>query len=102
MHPKPEGKMLDLNLRYDKKNNLIKMYSVHGEFDETLNSFGHRQNLIKKMALSIEWSAFNRSEECSRFKKPQVQIPEFSPSAAYKFEPANLHSSHRHDRRRRK
>ena len=84
-------------------NNLIKMYSTQGEFEGTLNSIGQRQNdLIKKMALSMEWSAFNRSEEGSRSKHPQVQIPEFSPSAVgYKFEPVNLHSSHRHDRRRK-
>ena len=70
-------------------NNLIKMYSAQGEFKGTLNSIGQRQNdLIKQMALSMEWSAF--------------KILEFSHSAAgYKFEPVNLHSSHRHDRRRK-
>ena len=81
--------------------NLIKMYSAQGEFEGSLNSIGQRQNdLIKQMALSMEWSAFNRSEEGSRSKQPQVQISEFSPAAAgYKFEPVNLHSSHRHQRR---
>ena len=83
-------------------NNLIKMYSTQGEFEGTL-SIGQRQNdLIKQMALFMEWSVFNRSEEGSRSKQPQVQIPEFTPSAAgYKFEPLNLHSSHRHERRRK-
>ena len=68
-----------------------------------MNSIGQRQNdLIKQMALSMEWSTFNKSEEVSRSKQSQVQIPEFSPSAiGYKFEPMNLHSSHRHERRRK-
>ena len=85
------------------KNNLIKMYSAQGEFEGTLNSIGQRQNdLIKQMTLSMEWSAFNISEEGSRSKQPQVQILEFSPSATgYKFEPVNLNSSHRHERRRK-
>ena len=82
---------------------MIKMYSIQGEFEGTLNSIGHRKNdLIKQMALSMEWSAFNKSEEGNRSKQPQVQIPEFSHSTAgYKFEPMNLHPSHRHDRRRK-
>ena len=82
-------------------NNLLKMYSVQGEFEGTLNSIGQRQNdLIKQMALSMEWSAFNRSEEGSRSKKPQVHIPKFSPSVSgYKYEPVNLHSSHRHEKK---
>ena len=84
-------------------NNLINMYSSQGEFEGTLNSIEQRQNdLIKQMALSMEWSAFNRVKEGSKSKQPQVQTPEFSPSAAsYKFEPLNLHHSHRHDRRRK-
>ena len=84
-------------------NNLVKMYPIQGEFEGTLNSIGKRQNdLIKKMALSMEWSAFNKSEEGSRSKQPKVQILEFSSSAAsYKVQPVNLHSSHRHDRRRK-
>ena len=52
-------------------NNPLKMYSAQGEFEGTLNSIGQRQNdLIKKMALSMEWSALNRSEEGSRSKQP--------------------------------
>ena len=48
-------------------NNLVKMYFAQGEFEGTLNSIGHRQNdLINKMSLSMEWSAFNISEEGSR------------------------------------
>ena len=68
-----------------------------------MNSIGQRQNdLIKQMALSMEWSAFNKTEEGSRSKQPQVQIPEFSPSThGYKLEPVNLHHSHRNDRRRK-
>ena len=83
-------------------NNLLKINSVQGEFKGTLNSIGQRQNdLIKKMALSMKWFALNRSEEGSRSKQPQVLIPEFSTSIArYKFEPINLHHSHRYERRR--
>ena len=81
--------------------NLLKLYSTQGEFEGTLKFIGQRQNdLMKKMALSMEWSALNRSEEGSRFRQPQVQIIEFSPFAiGYKFEPVNLHHSHRHERR---
>ena len=84
-------------------NNLIKMYSTQGEFEGTLNSIGQRQNdLIKQMAISMEWFALNRSKEGNRFKQPQVHIPKLSYSAVdYKFEPVNLHPSHRHDRRRK-
>ena len=84
-------------------NNMIKIYSTQGEFKGTLNSTGQRQNdLIKQMTLSMEWSAFNNSEEGSRSKQPQVHILEFSPSVAgYKFEQVNLYPSHRHDRRRK-
>ena len=54
-------------------NNLIKMYSAQDEFKGTLNSIGQRQNdLIKQMALSMEWSTFNRNEEGNRSKQPQV------------------------------
>ena len=72
-------------------NNLIKMYSTQGEFEGTLNSIGQRQDdLIKKIALSMEWSVFNK-EESSRAKRPIVQFPEFSHSStSYKFEPVNL------------
>ena len=82
-------------------NNLLKMCSAEGEFKGTLNSIGKRQSdIIKQMALSIEWSALKRSEEDGRSKQPQVQIPEFTPAAVgYKFEPVNLHHSHRHERK---
>ena len=68
-----------------------------------MNSIGQRQNdLIKQMALSMEWSTFNRVDEGSKSKQPQVHIPKLSPFAAgYKFEPVNMHHSHRHDRRRK-
>ena len=84
-------------------NNLLKMYSDQGDFRGTLNSIGQRQNdLIKQLALSMEWYALNRSEEGSRSKQPLVQIPKFSPSTTgYKFEPVNLHHSHKHERRRK-
>ena len=44
-------------------NNLIEMYSTRGEFEGFLNSIRQRQNdLVKKMALSMEWYAFNKEE----------------------------------------
>ena len=50
-------------------NNLIKMYSAQGEFEGTLNSIGKRQNdLIKQMAMLVEWSAFNKGKEGSMSK----------------------------------
>ena len=53
-------------------NNLIKMYSAHGEFEGVLNSIGQRQNdLIKQMTLSMEWSAFNK-EKGSKDRRPLV------------------------------
>ena len=54
-------------------NNMIKMYFAQGEFEGILNSNGQRQNdLINHMALSMEWFAFNKVEEGSRCKQPQV------------------------------
>ena len=56
--------------------NMIKMYSAQGEFEGTLNSIGQRQNnMIKQLALTMEWSVLNRSGECSKSRQPQVQIP---------------------------
>ena len=77
--------------------NLIKMYSAQGEFEGTLNSIGQRQNdMIKLLALTMEWFVLNKSGEGSKSRQPQVQIPEFSPSAAgYKLDPIKLPSSHR-------
>ena len=54
-------------------NNLIKMYYAQGEFEGALNSIGQRQNeLIKQLALSMEWSVLNRSGERNRSRQPQV------------------------------
>ena len=64
-------KEMEATLNYRKKlwtesldminNNLIKMYSAQGEFEGTQNSIGQRQDdLIKKMALSMEWYVFNK------------------------------------------
>ena len=68
-----------------------------------MNSIGQRQNdMIKQLALTMEWSVLNRSGEGSKLRQPQVQIPEFSPSAArYKLDPVHLPSSHRHERKRK-
>ena len=79
------------------------MYSTQGEFEGSLNSIGQRQSdLIKQMAMSMEWASFTKGEEGSRPKQPQVQILEFSPSTVgYKFELVNLHHSHMHERRRK-
>ena len=82
---------------------MIKMYSAQGEFEGILNSIGQRQNdMIKQLALTMEWSILNRSGQGSKSRQPQVQIHEFSPSAAgYKLDPVNLPSSHRHDIKRK-
>ena len=66
-------KEIEVNLNYREKlstesldmvnNNLIKMYSTQGKFEGVLNSIGQRQNdLIKQLALPMEWSAFNKEE----------------------------------------
>ena len=82
--------------------NLIKMYSAQGEFEGTLNSIGQRQDyLIKKLALSMKWSVFNK-EEGTKAKRPPVQFPRFSPlSAGYKLEPVNLNRPNKNDRRKK-
>ena len=79
------------------------MYSAEDEFEGTLNSIRKRQNdLIKQMAMSMEWSTFNKCEEESKSKQPEVQIPKFSPSvASYKFELVNMNHPSRHERRRK-
>ena len=81
-------------------NNLINMYSTQGEFKGVLNSIGQRQNdLIKKMALLMERSTFNK-EEGSKARRPQFQIPEFSPSSAgYRFELMNMNLPPKYDRK---
>ena len=83
--------------------NLLKMYYAQGEFEGTFNFIGQRQNeMIKQLALTMEWFVLNRSGEGSRLRQPQVQILEFSPSAAgYKLDLVNLPSSHRHERKRK-
>ena len=106
-------KELEGNLNYREKcwtesldminKNLIKIYSAQGEFEGTLNSIGQRQNeMIKQLALTMEWFVLNRSGEGSKSRQPQVQITKFSPSAAgYKLDSVNLPPSHRHDRKRK-
>ena len=50
--------------------------------------------MIKQLALTMEWSVLKKSGEGNKSRQPQVQIPEFSPSAAgYKLDPFNLPSS---------
>ena len=74
-------KELDGTLNYKEKcwtdnldminKNLIKMYSAQGEFEGTLNSIRKRQNdMIKQLALTMEWSVLNRSEEGSKSRQP--------------------------------
>ena len=47
--------------------NLIKIYSSQGEFEGTLNSIRHKQNeIIKQLAITMEWSVLNKSGEDSR------------------------------------
>ena len=83
-------------------NNLIKMYSVQGEFEGVLNSIGQRHNdLIKQLAISMEWSAFNKDEDSNSRIRP-VQIPEFSPSSiGFKFEPVNLNRPNKYDKKKK-
>ena len=51
--------------------NLIKMYSTQGEFEGTLNSIRQRQNdMIKQLALTMEWSVLNRSGEGGKSRQP--------------------------------
>ena len=82
--------------------NLIKMYSTQDEFGGVLNSIGQRHNdLIKQMALLMEWYAFNKEEE-SKAKRPQVQIPKFSPSSiGYRFELVNMNLPPKYDRKKK-
>ena len=83
--------------------NLIKMYFAQGEFEGTLNSIGQGKNeMIKQLALTMEWSILNRCGEGSKSRQPQVQVPEFPPSTTgYKLDLVNLPSSHRHERKRK-
>ena len=51
--------------------NLIKMYSTQVESDRTLNSIGQRQNeMIKQLALTMEWSVLNIPREGSKSRQP--------------------------------
>ena len=51
--------------------NLIKMYSAQGEFEGALNSIGQRQNdMIKQLALTVEWSVLNKSGEGNKSRQP--------------------------------
>ena len=53
--------------------NQIKMYSSQGEFKGTLNFIRQRQNeMIKQLAINMEWSILNRNREGSRSRQPQV------------------------------
>ena len=83
-------------------NNLIKMYFAQGKFEGTLNSIGQRQHdLIKQMALSMEWLVFGK-EEGSKAKRPLVQFLEFSSSSTgYMFEPINLNHPNKKERRKK-
>ena len=49
--------------------NLVKMYQDQGEFEQSLNSVGQRQNeLIKQNIRMQEWYLFDRNEEGSTAK----------------------------------
>ena len=74
-------KELEATLNYREKlwtksldminNNLIKIYSTKGEFEGTLNSIRQRQNdLIKQMALSMEWSALRKQVQAATSPNP--------------------------------
>ena len=74
--------------------NLVKMYQAQGEFKQSLNSIGQRQNeIIKKNIIMQKWYLFDRIREGST-PKPEPSIHEFTPSnAGYKFEAVNLKPS---------
>ena len=74
--------------------NMIKMYQAQGEFEQSLNSIGQRQNeLIKQHIRTQEWYLFDKGGGGS-IGKPEPSILEFTPSnASYKFEPINLKPS---------
>ena len=109
---KKRDKDMEATLNYREKlwtesldmvnNNLFKMYSSKGEFEGTLNSIRQRQDdLIKQMALSMEWFVFNK-EESNKDKRPPVQFYEFSlSSVGYKFELVNLNLPNKNDRRKK-
>ena len=78
---KKMDKELERTLNYKEKcwtesldminKNLSKMYSAQGEFKGTLNSIGQRENdMIKQLALTIEWSVLNKSGEGSKSRQP--------------------------------
>ena len=49
--------------------NFPKMYSAQGEFKGTLNSIWQRENeMIKQLALTMEWFVLNRSGEGNRLR----------------------------------
>ena len=74
--------------------NMIKMYQAQGEFEQSLNFVGQRQNeLIKQHLKTQEWYLFDKGEGGST-GKPEPSIPEYTPSNAnYKYEPINLKPS---------
>ena len=71
--------------------NMIKMYQAQGEFEQSLNSIGQRQNeLIKQHIRTQEWYLFDKNGGGST-GKPEPSLPEFTPfNASYKYEPVNL------------
>ena len=78
------------------------MYNAQGEFENTLNSIGGRQNeLIKSNARMLEL-ATNQLLEDKTPENHQASIPDFEPSkAGYHFEPVNLKSSKSHQKKKK-
>ena len=81
--------------------NMIKMYQAHGEFEQSLNSIGQRQNELIRQHIRIqEWYLFDKGSGGST-KKPEPSILDFTPSnGSYKFEPVNLKPSKYHRRKK--
>ena len=83
--------------------NMVKMYQAQGEFEQSSNSIGERQNDIIKQHI--------RTQECYLFDKdgggltgkPESSILKFTSSnTSYKYEPVNLKPLKSQSNRKRK
>ena len=82
--------------------NMIKIYNAQGEFENTLNSIGGRQNeLMRTNARMLEWTT-NQLLGDKTSERPQPSISDFTPSqAGYQYEPVNLKTSRSQHKRKK-